>query len=452
VAALGLVLGATLFAGGCASRAGGLPLSAAATPDARPVTAPGPLGLPALPADAALAGRQLSSIGSYDGVSRYTDSLTGISPNPNNNQWLVMDGSLSAPAAWAIWRFPVSPDGPFQSFQLNVKPGSHYYLLYGNYARQRWSFFDLAAHPDGQTGSISLNPALLPGGETVLHSPGGFAYFAVLAIGQEVQVKGFDVTTPTPDPPPGTNAIEDQFEDNDSLGDCWPLTPGLYHASIHQSAAQMADVNETRDAIDCYCVDVPAGQTLTLTLRHEAFDHFGSGLVSDCDILFYTDPAASSVYNDFNEDASSTGIYYDPFEQVNWLNDTGADQTMKFAITGDISEPGVRNNDEYDLGVYVGASVYHVSGTITAEGHALDADVVAFLEPGNFNANTPVPGEGTPGIFSIVGVPPGTYTLRVHSSARLSAAGYEWPEYLDGIAVTVNEVSGLTLDVGPGPQ
>jgi hypothetical protein len=406
-----------------------------------------------LPQDASVSRRHVSDVSSFDGVSRYADSVSGISPNVNNGEWLALDGTAAQPAAWAIWRFPLpaAPNDSFQQFQVNCTPSGKYYVALGDYTRSRWAFYDLAAHPDGEFGSITINPAVLPDGETALHSPGGFGYIAVLTIGQNVQVKGIDVTTPTPAPPPGTDSIFDQFENNDTLATAYALAPGLYRASIHQSAAPMADPNETRDPVDCYSVAVPAGQVLTLTLRHEVYDHFGSGFLSDLDILFYTNPGASSVYNDFDENLSSVGIFYDPFEQVNWTNATGSDQTMRFAIVGDISEPGVRNNAEYDLGVFVSPAVNQVSGKITqGGGKDLNSDVVVFLEPGDFNANTPVPGNGVPGGFSITGVPPGMYTLKVHSSARLDPPGYEWAQSV-AVDVTGGDVSGVTLDLDQDP-
>jgi hypothetical protein len=117
---------------------------------------------------------------------------------------------------------------------------------------------------------------------------------------------------------------------------------------------------------------------------------------------------------------------------------------------GDISEPGLRTNAEYDLAIFISDAVYTVSGTITQQGNALDTDVVAFLEPGNFNVNTPVPGSGTPGEFSIQGVPPGSYKLRAHGTARYGPTGYAWPEETD-VVVTNGNVSGVTLNLGPDP-
>jgi hypothetical protein len=413
-----------------------------------------------LPDESALLARQISAVTSFDGVSRFMDSGVGVTPNTLNQQWLALDGTVATPASWAIWRFPECtdpPNGPFLDFQVFVKfaSGQFFYVAYADYTANRWVFFDIVNNPDGLLTSFAFNPASLPNGEDSLHSPGGFAYLAILAVGTNVQVQHMDCTTPEPDPIPGTDSIPDQFEDNDTLATCYPLTPGMYHASIHQSNAEMADQNELRDPIDCYCVDVPAGKTLTATLRHEIWDHFGSGFENDADLLFYF-PGASEVYNDFDEPLSSTGIFYDPFEQVLFTNSTGSDMMVSLAVVGEIGEPGVRTNCEYDLGIFISDVAFRVGGTFTQNNAELDKDVVAYLTGpggvgGNFNINTPVPGSGQPGVFSIPGVPPGTYELHAHGSARFGPQGYVWPETLTGITVTVADVTGQELDLGPDP-
>jgi hypothetical protein len=440
-------------------RAGAGELAGAALPGSNP-TAPatgGPLaGLPPLPLDDGPNGNPLRgarAVIGFAGVDRLYDSGSGVSVNPNNGIWLELDARTAANYAWAVWRLPVPPTDPFELIQVNcATPAQRYYMAYGDYSRGRWVFYQLTQSPQGFAGTFNFDPALLPGGVAALTSPGGFVYLALIAAPantDKLQVKGLDYTIPDEggggggDPP-----IFDQFEDNDTLDTATLLEPGIYRASIHQSPViELMSIGELRDYYDCYRVLVPAGKILTATLRHATFDHFGSGIENDCDLLFYF-PGASQILNDFDEGLSSVGIWYDPFEQVNFSGGNGSEYFL--TVLGDMGEPGAKTNAEYDLGIFLSDVVYSVSGSITQNSGSLDRDVVVFLEPGNFNANTPVPGNGTPGQFSIQGVPPGTYTLKVHGSARFGPTGYEWPDVLENVVVAGN-LSGLSLDIGPNP-
>jgi len=413
------------------------------------------LGLPSLPQDAHLAGpiRQVLSVNSYDGADRFTNSVGGVSVNQNNGWWLELDATTANPYAWAMWRLAADAVEPFTTFRINCgTPSMRYYVIYADYARNRWMFYTPQVGLGlSFAGTIEIDPASLPGGESVLHSPGGFAYIALIAVpanSGKLQVKGIDVTIPGGDPLPGEDPIYDQFENNDTLATCTPLTQGMFKASIHQRYTLGMQLDgEERDYFDCYCVNVPVGKTLTATLRHETFDHFG-GVENDADLLFYF-PGASNIGNDFDETLSSTGIFYDPFEQVNFV--APADGDYLLTVIGDNSEPGVRTNAEYDLGIFISDAVYDVSGTITQGGNPLTTDVVAFLKPGNFNVNTPVPPAGVGGSFTIKGVPPGTYTLWVHGTARYGPTGYVYPEHKQDIEVLNANVTGIELEIGPNP-
>lgn len=409
---------------------------------------PQPALLPELPAAGPYWSRQVSDVTSQIGSDRYQDCAEpGALPDVPFTGALQLDGTAASEYAWSIWRFALTPETVIEKFKITLTASglSPYYTAYADYTQHRWVVSDV--HGGGTT--------VFPVDESSLHSADEYAYLAILVAPDSIiKVAQIEMTAEGP-PLPGP--IFDQFEDNDEMDIAYPLTAGMYHASIHESYRGDIPAPEQQDFWDFYSIDLQAGQTLTLTLRYEVFDHFHNAPLpnyNDLDLLFYTS-LTTNYMNDFIEQYSGLRIYYAPFEHCVYTAD--AARTIYIGIRGDseASDP-VDNNAEYYLGVAItNGLTYTVTGNISVLGEIPNRDVVVFLEaatdelPGNYNYVTALP-PGNAGYFEITGVPDGDYTLWVHGTARYGPSDFVWPESLL-LTVDGADLSGMDLDLSDYP-
>lgn len=422
-------------------------------------TAAGPAShaLPALPDDGPAFGRRVSVEASISGNPAFLDSgAPGAAVHTTQADWLTLDAGAAGGFAWAIWQVPLASEIQLESlfFDIEASGLNKYWLAVADYSTGSWRFLLTAQYPSGiqSEQTISWPSAGLPP-ETAIHSPGEFAYIACLVEGtNKVNIASLGIVNSDPGPPPGDDPIYDQFEDNDTLDTCYDLGPGTHRASVHMTLnTEMHDPNEWRDIYDCYCVNVPAGSTLTATLRFEPYDHFWDGVSyryeNDLDLLFFM-PGASSILNDFVEQYSSFRIWYYQFEQVTYTANSTADYLL--CVLGALGE-GVDSNAEYDLNIFVSAEAYTVSGYLTQQAALPTKKFVVFLEPGNFSDLTAFADEGEQdGHFAITGVPDGAYTLKVASSFAFYSTPYTWPETA-AVLVGGGDSVGNDIDIGADP-
>jgi hypothetical protein len=380
----------------------------------------------------------------------------GAQPEATHADWLRLDATQSGGFAWAIWRIPLTAGFRLEQLDFNIEASglNRYWLALADYGSGTWRFVLTGAYPTGIQGDQSLVwPTTGLPAEPDLHSPGEFAYLACIVEGaNKVNVATLDVTDSDPGVGPGEDPIYDQFENNDTLDTYHDLTAGSYRASVHMTnRTDMNDPDEWKDVYDCYRVNVPAGKTLTATLRFEPFDHFWDGVSyryeNDLDMLFFM-PGASSILNDFVEQYSSLRIWYYQFEQVTYQ--AGSTQDYPICVMGALGE-GVNSNAEYDLNIFVSDSAYTVSGYLTQQGALPTKKFVVFLEPGNFSDLTAFADEGEQdGHFAIAGVPDGDYTVKVASSFAFYPTPYTWPETAQAQVLAGDSV-GNDIDIGADP-
>jgi hypothetical protein len=440
-----LMLGAAslLAVAGCGALAS---TAGPGTPGAPPV----PLSsLPPLP----LQGRPnvvrvVSDTATLDGYPAFMDSGAPYVYNDAMDfpTWLVLNGRLAGcpDFIWAIWQFPVTIETTIQELRvtLSASTTNTCYAGVANYDTGMWEF-----------GDETFGTRLLPipaAGEWVLHSPGGYCYVALVVMkGQAINVSSLVMTfAGNPPPPP----IFDQFEPNDTLTAAYLLTPGSYHASIHET--MIPDYGQ--DNYDCYKVSLAAGQHLTATLRFEDYNHFdGPPNLTDLDLLVCP-PGAVDPLNDFIEAASGLNIHFYPFENGHYVVPSGGDYFIVI-----LGAYGAWDDAEYVLNVFVNAAAYSVSGTLTQSGGEPTKSLVVFLttpgetepldysETANFNALTSM--DTAPhGLFTIAGVPDGDYVLKVHSNGGYTEPPYVWPETYP-VHVSGGDVSGLSVNIGADP-
>ena len=403
--------------------------------------APAAGGLPALPADGPYFSRTVSDVTTQTGADRLSNSAVGTAPMVGDANSLTLDGTAAGEFAWAIWCFPLTPTTEIAQFSITPKQSGQnkYFYAYADYAQNRWVY---SAEKSGGT-------SFAPTDQAALHSAGEFAYIAIL-VGAGNTVNIAEIAMDATGPPP-EYAIFDQFEDNDTSQTAWPLDPGLYRASIHETYNLNMPGGEYTDVWDFYQIQLAAGQTLVYTMRFEPYDHFWAYSIeypapnfNDLDVLFYLGPTNYPL-DDFIEANSSTRIYYDSFEQGSYT--ANAQRSVILGILGDINIADPTDaNAEYYLGIMIGTALHEVSGSLKMDGAVPDRDLVAFLEPGNFNFVTALPGNGTPGDFTIPGVPDGTYTLRACVTARFPPFSHFFDASLP-VTVDGGDVSGLYLDL-----
>jgi hypothetical protein len=373
-----------------------------------------------------------------------------VVPHPTQSTWVVLDGDQVADqTAWAIWRVTLNPGELPEAVDVNLPQNGlrRYWIAYADFAGERWQFLDTAGNELGLQGASAH---IAPGTPGDLLSPNLNMYVAVIVRGGQSPSSAINVGYLEAGymPAGGTDPIADDYEDNDTLDECYPLPDaGMYHASIHETwRVDMSDPNEFRDKYDFYCIDIPAGKELTVTLRHDAADHFGGqpGGYNDLDLLFY--PESAEVWGeDFIEDDSSMQVFYG-FEQIHL---TGLSGMYKLGVVPDIGDD-YAENAEYDLGVYFSSSTHSGSGKITQDGASVDKRFSVFLEPGNFNVPT-VFDPGHEGEFTIDGVPDGPYTLKVQGSAGDNQTGYVYPESLS-VTFSGTNLTGKNLDISLFPE
>lgn len=412
--------------------------------------------LPPLPDDGPAWSKQSSETNnSVDGSgANPTSGLPGVYPDATVPQVLVMDAALpgSPDFIWAIWRVQLSPGMTITKITVNTYSSvdQPYYAGLANYTKRHWVF--------GNETSNNITLPLPP--EAQLHSPGNSVYVAIVVMaGVKVNIQSIAVTT---EGGTGTDPIYDQFEPNNPMEQAHPLGPGYYHASIHETyVPEMGG----RDMMDFYTVSLTAGQYLTATLMFEPYDHFwapgGEWLTpsyNDLDVLIYP-PGSTRPYDDFIESASGMNIYYYAADEGFYKVTTSGDYII--GILADVGEiPHIDSNAEYYLGIYVNDSVHNVSGTITQQTKEITKEFLVYLErdpenpadSGDFNTIAPL--DTAPhGQFVIKGVPDGTYSLKVRSSAAYypyPTHPYPWPETLP-VTVAGSDVTGANLDIGVDP-
>lgn len=424
-------------------------------PDLAPTAAAMQRALPPLPDDGpAWTRRSSTTDNSVDGSgANPTSGAPYVYPHASIPQVLVMDATLpGAPDfIWAIWRVQLSPGMTVTTIRVDTQGsvGKPFYAGLANYSKGHWVF-----------GPETMNHPTLPlPPESELHSPGNSVYVAIVVMkGVLVNIQTITVST---DGGTGTDPIFDQFEPNNPMQQAWPLGPGYYHASIHETyVPEMGG----RDMMDFYTVSLTAGQYLTATLMFEPYDHFwapGGDMLTpnynDLDVLIYP-PGSTLPYDQFIESASGMTIYYYASDQGFYQVPSSGDYIIGILADADI--PHVDSNAEYYLGIYVSDSVHKVTGTITKETLEIDKPFLVYLENPDplatdrycFNAVAPI--DTAPhGQFEIRGVPDGTYTLKVRSSGGYypyKVHPYTWPQTLP-VNVAGSDVTGLHLDIGEDP-
>jgi hypothetical protein len=404
--------------------------------------------LPALPQDGPAWTRQVSEVTTIDGVDTYLDcGAPGAAPHISQATWLTLDGDQAAGEyAWAIWQIPLSDLTTVQEIALSIQQSglSKYYLAWADYSAGQWRFISVDGKAELQGQKTLTVPGAQIGDETAMHSPGEFAYLAMLVLpGHKINVAGYTVTVDIDNS--GNDPIYDDFEDNDNLDTCYPLEPGEYRASIHQkNVPEMDDPNENRDAADAYCIDVGPGQTLTVTLRHELYDHFGGGWLNDLDLCFYS-PGSDDVWEDLVESESSISSRH-PFEQIVYESGGG---TYYISVLPDLVDMDTDDDAEYYINVFLSDNTYRVSGTVKLDGQTVTKDYTVYLEPGNFNALTPVDGgENGFGSFNIEGVPNGEYTLKVQGTNTFGEQDIAFPVEMP-VTVLNNDEVNLVVELSP---
>lgn len=445
---LGLLCCAACIAGGCAGASASLPDAAALA-----------RALPPLPQDGMAVTRRVSTESSLTGYPTYRDSgEPNASQHPTLPDVLTLDSSgLSEPArqfTWAIWRLQLSAGVTVDGIKITTyqSPNKPFYAGLANYAAGLWQF-ELV-----QTNGASLH---LPP-EIELHSPGESIYVAIVVMAPyKVNVQALDITTSGG---AGNDPIFDDFEPNDPMESAWPLGAGYYHASIHETfIPEMGG----KDKMDFYTVSVPPGQHLTATLDYEPYDHLWTYSsdwpfpnYNDLDVLIYP-PGSTLPYDQFYEPpVSGMTIYYYAADQ-GYLPDAGGGEYI-IGILGDVDPYfKIDNNAEYDLGIYVSASVHTVSGTLTQDGAGIDYPFLVYLEytapvdgdRGFFNAVAPIDTEPH-GRFVIPGVPDGAYTMHVRTSAAFypyPVHPYVWPQTVAVTVAGADVTADINIEGEPPP-
>jgi hypothetical protein len=445
-----------LLAGGCGGD-GTQPEPATPAPDPAAVER---AGLPPLAELDQLPPHGVATTTEHTGASRIADSGAGVSVHPSDPGWLTLDGSAAGTYTWAMWQLPVTTGEELTGVTVNFYGSglNRYWLGHPDYDAGVWDFGD-----GDRVGVSTFTPE--PGSNIL---SGDELYFVVLVLpGNTVTVSGLEVEDSGTSG--GDDPIYDDFEINDNATYAIPepeegpyefTAPGNYRAGLYQTTQELMD--KPSDHYDYYLYNGTAGNTLTITLRFEVWDHFWEPGdpdypvpdFNDLDVLFLHGQTGDPL-NDFDEDNSGLRIYYMPFEHI--VYELEVDEEIVIGIAPD-PDPyfQTKSNAEYYLGIHESPAVYTVSGDVTIAGAVPDRDLVVFLEPGNFNDVTGVPGDpatGEPGVFDITGVPPGSYTLKVHSTARKNPAGYVWEGTGEQLAVevTTGNVGGLSLDLSAPP-
>jgi hypothetical protein len=410
-------------------------------------------------------GGTLPGISELDNLARGTSDLSTVTGanfllssgapaatiHPSQATWLVLDGDQtgSSAPAWAVWQLSLAPTDTLQSVTVNMQQIGlrRYWLAYADFTAQRWSFVqpsDLS--PLGKSGASTVLSTEL---ESMV-SPAGNIYVAVLVLGgqspsSKINVEYVEAAYSTT----GIDPIADAYEDNDTLDSCATITPGLIHASIHQTPRDdMSDPQEETDPRDIYCIDVPSGHELTVTLRYNVFNHFGSGVENELDLLYYA-TGAEDEYNDFVESESSFNLFFYPFEHIHVASATGI---RKVGVIAEILDGGIEDDAEYDMYVFVSDETHTVSGTLKQSNMDVTHKFAVFLEPGNFNDITWFPGDEGPaeskGDFVIEGVPDGSYTLKVHGSGGYEQPGWVYTTTIP-IVVSGGDVQNADINIEP---
>lgn len=385
-----------------------------------------------------------------------------------DNTRLVLDGDLAPDGfAWAIWRVtlaegqaPLSVDVSFSSIGLR-----RYWLAWANFTDGRWEFVTGADVTEfGIKGALA---GITPAEPEDMLSPTRGIYVAVISRpGQSpssvITVSQLEAAYDVPVPP---DPIFDDFENNDGLDDVnphpvlgvpHPLTVtgsgSIFRASIHETQVQMQMPGEGVDRYDYYILNAPPGKQVTITLRHEPQNHFlefpPPSDFTDLDLYFYN--GGETDFNNFVEAKSSTQVFPGGFEHVFLGSHSGE---FRLGIVPDTADGGYEDNAEYELGVFYSDSAFTVSGTVKQNGAVPMTDFTVFLEPGNFNDDTWMDGDegpGSRGEFSIPGVPPGDYTLRVAGGARHQQSGYIY-EAFEQITVAGPVTQNIDIEQYAGP-
>jgi hypothetical protein len=391
--------------------------------------------------------RNVSDIATVNGVDYIASSgVPSAQPHPTQPSWLVLDGdAATGVSTWAIWRVSLTAGETPQFIDISLPQTypNRYWLAYADFAAERWVFLDAAGNPLGRQGAP---PSIQPTDPSVLLSPNLNMYVAILVMPtQKVNVAYLEANySPVVFPDP----IFDDFEDNDDLENCYELSgPGMYRASIHETPRDdMNDPNEREDSRDIYCVNVPAGSELTVTMRHDLLNYFSDFGEQELDLLYYP-PGALDKYDDFSESLSSLNLRYYPFEQIH-ITSSGTQTFGVVAEVGDFYD----DDAEYEMNVFISADTHEVSGIVKQGGQAATKKFVAFLTPGNFNDVTWFhEDEGLPesvGAFLIKGVPDGEYTLHVMGGAGFGEGEWIYDQTLP-VSVAGGNVTDVLIDIEP---
>lgn len=402
---------------------------------------------PAFPIDEAHYSRQVDTVETVNGLLSFSNSgAPGFTAHPTIATAAVLESSEAAPTAWAVYRFPLNTNPELLSIRVNVSPSnfeSKYMAMLADFSTGRWQY-------QGQhLGTDILLPEHFTGLD--LTSPGKYCYLALIVVdGKKINVAGIE--SETTGGGGGEYPIFDQYEDNDSLSECYPITAGQYIASTHDDlVVEMIEIGELQDRWDFYCIDLQAGEHFTATMEYEFVDHFNqpNGTFNDLDILMYVPGVPDDrALDDFNEQWSSFRIYFTNMELVHFV--VPATGTYKLGIRGQlIDQFTAPSNAEYVLQTFISPNTYTVSGYITQNEQEVDKKFLVVLTPGNFSGVTSL--EAAPhGGYSIPGVPDGTYTMEVRGSAGFNQHDYTYPNTKQVVVSGGNISVSMSIDPFPG--
>ncbi len=400
---------------------------------------------PAFPLDEAHYSRHVNALESVNGVQSFSNvGAPGYSVHPTIATVAVLESSVAVPTAWAVYRFPLNNPADLESIRISLtQSGFNKYLaLLADYNSQRWQVVKETF------GTSQILPEDWAGMDP--ESPGHWCYIAIVVVdGQTINISGLEGTLSES----STDPIFDDFEDNDTLIDCYPIGVGTYFASTHDDyVPEMAFKGEGKDSWDFYCIDLAAGDHFTATMEYEFVNHFDqpNGPFNDLDVLMYEPGVLDDPLNTFSEAWSSIRIYFTNMELVHFVAPAGG--TYRIGIRGDLGDEFVADSSaEYVLRTFISADTHTVSGLITQNELPVDKKFLVVLTPGNFSSPTSLEFDNPPdGQYSIMGVPDGTYTLSVHGSAAWNQHDYIYPNTKQVVVSGGNVNQSMSIDPYPG--